>query len=370
MTNLDRDVRATMAHRASFAPSADGLMDAVLRRRRRQRRRQVIAGVLSLVLLAGAGAAFVFRPQEDQTLQITDGRTDWPGPAPIGVGWLPSGFGEEKVLYLRPGVWGIGARRGEPVAAWLSVQVMSREPEIRKGTGEVRTVDVNGTDATLYWSPEGEAASAGPELGNPFGPFGELTYQRKPGQWVKVAATVDTNGPLGVTGDDLVKVAENLTDEQQPVVDVIRMTLPPGTEVGRAVSGPAMLMLVPAGAPSEPVSLAEWPGTYNTESAPAGVRLTVDITRADDPNLTELRNTAETRPGKRSYEELIGPVAVPPEGLTYRSGSTLWYLHQLSGHAGWLIALRVDASDPLASTERLRAIAETVRPGPDARLGP
>ncbi|EXG81785.1 hypothetical protein [Cryptosporangium arvum] len=374
MTDLDRALRATMAHRAADAPRADGLMTAVLDRGRRQRRRRLIAGVLSLALIVGGGVvgtAVVWHPDEDRTLQITDGRAPWPDPAPIRPGWLPDGFDEPRVLYLRPGTWGFDSYRTSP-RAWLSVDVMSREPELRRGPGERRAVEVDGADATLYWVPTHALGDPkyGTEPPESMGPFGELTYQRRAGQWVRIAASNDEGGSMGLTEADLVEIAENLTDEKQPVADVVRMTLPPGTEVGRVEAGGsrATLVLVDAGAPDEPVSLAEWPGTLNTgEAGPTGARMTVLLTRSDDPELTRF-NTSNATSARQRYEDLTAPVKLPPGGALFRDGSSVWYLHPLPGHDRMTIAIRAGSTDPLATADTLRSIAESVRPGPDAKF--
>ncbi|GAA0224961.1 hypothetical protein [Cryptosporangium japonicum] len=368
MTDLDRELRATMAHRASFAPGADGLMTAVLERGRRQRRRRVIAAVLALVLAGGAGAAFVVHPEENRTLQVTDGSAPWPAPAPIRPGRLPDGFDEPRVQYLRPGTWAFDAYRTSP-RAWLSVDVMTREPELRRGPGERRTVEVDGADATLYWVPPHAFGDReyGTEPPESTGPFAELTYRREPGQWVRIAASNDEGGPMGLTEADLIGIAENLTDEKQPVADIVRMTLPPGTEVGHVQDGGsrATLVLVDAGAPDEPVSPADRPGTLH--AGPTGARLTVLLTRSNDPELTRFNTTTATSARQR-YEDLTAPVELPPGGKLFRDGPSVWYLHPLPGHDRMTIAIQVAATDPLATADTLRPIAQSVRSGPDARF--
>ena len=376
MTDLDRELRATMARRAERAPSANGLMGAVLERGRRQRRRRLMGGLLALVLVAGAGgvgAALLLHPEENRTLQITDGaRKAWPGPAPISPGWLPDGFEKKPIRYLGPQAWGLSYRRAN-VPAWLLIEVMTPEPEVRAGSGKVSTVDVDGRDARLYWVPDHEPGDPtwGTEFPESLGPFAELTYEREPGQWIKVLAQNSEGGPLGLTEQDVVKIAENLNDEQQPVPDAVRMELPPGLEVGKATSGSYRedVVLVDAGTPPAPAGLDELPDTFG--DGPSDARLLVSLTRSDSPDVKMLSPGATRELGSKEPLDFLEASEVPPEGKAFRQGPSLYFIHRVAGNDEAMVVLTVKTDDPLASSvEGLRAIAGSVRPGPDSLYAP
>ncbi|GAA0224945.1 hypothetical protein [Cryptosporangium japonicum] len=362
MNDIDTALRTLYTGRADRAPSGQDLLTAVHGRVHRDRRRRLlatIAGVVALALAGGLGAAAVLRPKEARTLQVTDGKVVGPQPAPVRVGRLPAGYGRPVVQYLAPGVWAIESTRTGSSAV-LAVQVMRLEPAVRPGPGARRTVRVAGAAGTLYWLPPTGGSSA-PEPGNyePVGPYAELTYQRRPGQWLRIMSVAPTGSRADVERD-LLDVAAGITDEVSPVADVIRMTLPDGTAWGRvlAYGDRARVKLVDASAPAGAVSLNDRPDSRGSDQRS---RVTVDLV---DKDSEEVR----TMPLFVGQGRTLASSEIKPEGMVFDLGTSRQFLHLVAGSDRAAVILRVDTGDPLADVGRLRTLAESVRLGVDAPI--
>ncbi|MFG1927065.1 hypothetical protein [Cryptosporangium sp. NPDC048952] len=357
MTDLDTALRDLYTGRADRAPSGSDLLDAVHDRARRDRRKRMLAGiaaVVAVVLLGGLGTAIAFRPREDRTLQITDGKSMAPPPAPISVGSLPEGFVEPDVQYLGQAVWDIESHRASSA---LSVQVMSYQPAVRPGSGRRETIRVGDAEGTLYWLPP--SAAADPASPDPTGPFAELTYQRKPGQWIRIVA-VDTVRTMSQAAVMLVLIASGITDEKSPVVDTIRMTLPAGTTWGRVLgNGPhSRVTLDDAGTRPAAVGLNDLPNSHRTEQRS---RLIVEVLDKDSEDVALLPRFAGQDRRLKSSE-------IPPEGIVIAIGSQLMFVHLVAGSDRAAVIIKVDASEPLADGGTMRTLAESVRLGVDAKI--
>lgn len=376
MNDLDTALRSLYTGRADRAPSGHDLLDAVHDRARRDRRRRMIAAVLSVVLLAGAGGlgtALLLRPEENRTLRFADGTAvTRPGPAPIRVGWMPDGYGEQEVQYLGPDAWAIEVFREDPAAA-LAVQVMSHRPDDRTDGLLTR---VGGS--TYYWFQPGSGDTTDPSKSS--GPFAELTYQRRPGQWIRIVgmSTADTWKRARA---DLDRVAASITDGTTPVVDTIRLALPAGTAWGRLLAADhhsptgtvglpeasTEALLVGAGTPSAAVGPYDLPYLHGAEPT---TRLGVQIVDRGGAAVRNLPSEAARKPDGTVPPGTLPLTEIPPEGLLVTIRTTVAFVHPVEGDDRAAVIVRLRADDPLADLGTLRALAESVRLGPDARLGP
>ncbi|MFI5956256.1 hypothetical protein [Cryptosporangium sp. NPDC051539] len=339
--DLDSDLRTTMARRADAAPSPDGLLGIVLERGRRAHRRRVLSGVAAAVvvlLFGGIGITAIVRPDETRTLRISDGTRETAPPAPISVGWFPAGLGKPRVLYQGPETWSVDAGRldaVQTVSVWVTPVAPTR-------LSPVTTIDVGGTPATIYWAP----TKTYPDR------FAELTYQRKPGQWIEVVADRAARPRVPVSQNDLVRVAESITDQPQPVEDVVRMATPAGAKIGWVIADDA----------------GSYVGYVDAGPPPVGgprERLSVGVLSKDSITLSTLPSEAD--PGSDGSEPLK-PLDIPAGGR-YFATPTPRFAYRVPGHPEAVLLLSVStSSDPLASEGALRALAETARLGPDAVL--
>lgn len=381
MTEMEIQLRGAMDDLAADAPSPDGLLDAVHRRGRTVHRRRVVVGLAAAVAVALVGGLAVTtltgRDEAIERLQVATpgpspsegagsasprpaGRAEKAPPAPVDVGWLPSGFPEPTVRMLGPGAWGLDTRREEGLAA-LQVQVMAAKPAVRTSPGTLSDVDLEGIPGQLYWVPTHPAGA--PEWGHSppeaEGPYAELTFARKPGQWVRIivqnsAGDVD----LGITKEDLAKIATSLVDRDRAVPDAIRVgAVPDGLAWGALTNDEHGVSagFLDAGADRKAVSQEEQPNGHNGSVDTA---LTVSVIPVDSLDLSVYL------PGQERLEP--GEEPDIPEGTTVsrREGVT-YAVTRLASNPKLVVV--VQAKDGLGVPEAdLRAMAETTELGPDA----
>jgi hypothetical protein len=264
MSDVDSALRSLLAERAADVPQVDGLLAAVHARSRRARRRRLAATGLfaAVVVLLGVTLTQVVGKEDNRLVTVSPPAPlvrNGPPPSPVDFGWLPRGFGAPEAYLLGHYAWAVEAQREKPYVR-IAVQVMSTEPKTRNGAGKLTTVDLNGIRGSLYTVPKHDAGA--PPYGNTppeaEGPYAELIFQRKPGQWVRIIAqNASGDVDMGITGKDMRKIALELQDRRRPLRDLVRFaTLPPGLDYGTVTSSGsvgAAVEFVDAGAPAQPV---------------------------------------------------------------------------------------------------------------------
>ncbi|TQS46868.1 hypothetical protein [Cryptosporangium phraense] len=259
MTEWDDDgLKTLLAECAEDVTEAPGLVSGVHARRRRARRRMVAAAVVALIVLAG-GILLWPRADDADRLQALDRPSGAVPGAPVTVGWLPAGFAEPHAHLAGPGAWSIETDRATPIGQ-LAIQVLSDEPVPRTKPGTLTNITLDGTPATLYTVPQhGAGAPPYTALPEAEGPYLELIYQRKPGQWIRIVASNKAGDvPLGISEDDLRRVAAGLVDGVTPIEDLVRFRSLPDGVVLSEMSGSARLaeaaFCLPGQAPAQCVS--------------------------------------------------------------------------------------------------------------------
>lgn len=237
MNDVDAELRALLTERAADIPAAVGLFEAVHRRERRARQRRLALASVVVVLLLLAGATVAWATQRDDRLVPTNppARGLKAPPSPVSVTWVPAGFTTPQVSLVSRETWSIKSIRRDPLAQ-LTVRVAPAALKIRTGLGTRRTITINGVKATYYTVPLDLKGA------KPYGqtpppaqrPMAQLTFQRKPGQWVQLDVHNVTGKPnLGVTEQDVRKIAEGLVDRPMPVPDLLRFkSIPAGVAFG------------------------------------------------------------------------------------------------------------------------------------------
>lgn len=384
MSDLEIQLRGAMDDLADDAPSSDGLLGAVHRRSRTAHRRRVVAGVSAAVALALAGGAslLTLTGQDDaiERLRVaTPGpspdtgsasprpmRTAGPAPgSPVDVGWLPPGFPEPTVRLLGRSAWGLDTRRDEGLAA-LQIQVMAVKPAVRTSPGTLSDVDVDGLPGQLYWVPVHDVGA--PPYGNTppeaEGPYAELTFARKPGQWIRIviqnsAGAVD----LGVTKEDLIRIGDSLVDEDRPVPDAIRITtMPTGLAWSTLTNDDYRTSAGFAGWDVKPAAIdqQEQPNGHNGR---VRTSLTVSIVPADSIDLYSYLPPRTARPPAGEGPEI-------PDGTTISKRDGYTYAVTALARDPKLVVV-VQAKNSLGIPEAdLRAMAGATELGPDAAVKP
>ncbi|GAA3398021.1 hypothetical protein [Cryptosporangium minutisporangium] len=376
MNDLDTALRTFYADRAADARSPQGLLDAVHRRGRELRRRRMLTGVaavLVLVVLGGSSAvALVGRDDAPQRLQVATpaGSSSTAPPCPIDVGWLPEGFPKSTVRMLGADAWALDTRREQGLAA-LQVQVMAARPQERDGPGTLSQVDLNGRSGSLYWVPAHPAGE--PKWGNEppeaEGPYAELIFERKAGQWIRIivqnsAGDVD----LGITQQDLKRIATSLVDRPRLVADAIRLGLLPGDVVWGQVANDehrTMAGFVDADAPAQPVSQQEQPNGHN---ASADTQVDVTVYSADAPEIMFFYRP-RTREEGLEFRRTHKAPPVPVDGWVLRNEGRTSLAVPLRGNPRFVVV--VSAKDGFVMpVDEMRKVAASVELGPAAAVRP
>ncbi|GAA0224930.1 hypothetical protein [Cryptosporangium japonicum] len=365
MTDMEIQLRGAMDDLADDAPSAAGLLDAVHRRGRADRRRRLIVGTVAVLAAGVIGGTSVVTvagrhdTERVQTLQVAmpAGSSRSAPPSPVSTGWLPTGFPEPTVRMLGPNAWALDTRRDEGLAA-LQVQIMSAKPAVRTKPGRLTTIGLAGVEYSLYWVPT-HAPGAPPYGTTPpeaEGPYAELTFERRPGQWVRIivqnsAGDVD----LGITEDDLLRIATGLVDEPRALPDAIELGLLPGNVVWGQLKNEdygVYAGFVDADAPARPVDQNEQPNGHNGS---VKTRVRVSVVPEDSLDISEFM-----RP--RSTPDPDG------DGTVHQRDGSTTALYRLASNPKLLVVVRVKTGF-MAPAEMLK-VARSVRLGPDAAVKP
>lgn len=384
MNDFDIMLRGVLTDLASAAPSPDGLVGAVHDRDHRLRRRRlavVAVGATLAVTLVGAGAVTLgHRSAENsvQTIQVATpaGDRQKPAPSPVDVGWLPAGFGKSQLIMLGPGAWGIDARRGGDTQlakgfAAIEIQVMAGKPIERKAPGTLTKIDVGGASGSLYWVPAhapgiDQYGHTPPEAE---GPYAELIYQRKPGQWIRIIAQNSAGDiDMGLTPADLTKIATSLVDRERPLPDVLRLALLPGNvEWGRVTNEDygVYALFTPAATKPRAVGQEDMPNGHNgSVTGPVSVQVLPEDSlevQAYAPSVSK----AATANSVATVEPSPPPIAA--DGTVYRQDGSTAVLYRLRSNPKLVVIVREKDSFGMSDAD-LRKVAASVRLGRDAAV--
>ena len=385
MNDLDNELRGAMADLAAEAPSSHDLLAAVHRRGRADRRRRLTTVVAAIAVLAVVGGASVVAlvsrdpgdRREQQRLQVATpaGSSETAPPSPVDVGWLPDGFPKPSVRLLGPNAWGLDTRREEGLAA-LQVQIMPAEPDARTEPGTLSPVSVGGAVGSLYWVPT--HAPGVPPYGNrppeAEGPYGELIFQRRPGQWIRIivqnsAGAVD----LGITQADLVRIGTGLVDRERALPDAIRLGLLPGHVVWGQLKNQdygVWADFVDADLPDRPVDRNEQPNGHNGS---VQSQVSVAILPEDALEIAGLGQSGppptEDPDGDGLVEREVEPPSIPAEGKVFEQDGRRIALYRLRSNPKLVVYVVAKPSFGMAD-EDLLTVAASVRIGPDAAVKP
>ncbi|GAA3392329.1 hypothetical protein [Cryptosporangium minutisporangium] len=231
MNDTEKLLRDVMVDWASGVSARSDLADAVLARDRRKRRRKVLVSAFAaVVLLASAGVLWAIAPWRvdneatDRLVPASPPRpADSAPPSPVDFGWLPTGYDNLEAALVASDSWRLTAsNKSAPTEIELTVS-STKIPEIR-GTGETGTVEVNGVTATTYSVPPHPVGAApyGTVPPDADGATESITFERKSGQWIRVYAHLaGGTKSLGLTRDDLLRIADNLVDRERRVPDLL-----------------------------------------------------------------------------------------------------------------------------------------------------
>ncbi|GAA0253207.1 hypothetical protein [Cryptosporangium japonicum] len=353
MNETEQAVRTALTDWAAEVSARPGLAGAVLARntRARRRRRALLSCVAAVVVLAGAGALWVVAPWRtpDRLVPAAPPRpADSAPPSPVDFGWLPDGFDTEQLDLVPPGVWRLTATSGrEPIEVTISDQELTPT----RGTGRTGTVDVNGVTATTYSVPPHEVG-APPYGTNPpdaDGATEEITWQRKPGQWVRVHLHfAGGKKPLAATGEELLRVARGLRDTERRVPALVSIADPTGLHVVAS-------------------QYDEWRGaTINLMRGSGKVWITADSGEKDlTPWMIRLGNadTITGYAGFRDVEPVLETRELPGRTvLRKRSYQALWKTALVRFPENQVAVVLVPKN---TSDADLMTLASGVTPGPD-----
>ncbi|MFG1922698.1 hypothetical protein [Cryptosporangium sp. NPDC048952] len=271
MNETEQTLRDVLADWASGVSARPNLADAVLARgtRRRRRRRVVVSVLAACVVVAGVvwgSTPWFDEPQaQDRLVPAASPRSAGASGSPVDFTWLPDGFGNPRAEKAGPEGWRLYATGPtEPIVVTIS----PTEPEPITGRGKTGTTDVNGITATTYSVPP-HAVGAPPYGTTPPDADGgteSLTFQRKPGQWVRIYIHLAGGTmPLGVTGEDLRHIARTLIDRERKAPDLVTFAHLDGMRVA-AVNyaewrGVTVNLVLTSGPPAEEQWLTDDSGT-------------------------------------------------------------------------------------------------------------
>ncbi|SHN46995.1 hypothetical protein [Cryptosporangium aurantiacum] len=374
MNEIDALMRTMLAERAHDVPEAPGLLDGVHRtvRRHRTRRRAVASLAVALVMLIAASVAWSVERDDDRLVpterpSASPSATASPSPkgltapaSPVSLGRLPDGFSSRPTVTLDSvRSWTLTTTRVSPPAT-VEVQVSTVELTERTNQGSwrqyatTRTIDLAGTPATLSVVPH-RPDWPDAEHQSYWGAYSELTFARRPGQWVRIEAYRgdDSSADPAVTEADLRTIAGGLVDRPTPVEDLLRFpALPAGLTFGSLEhsSDAAGVQLVdpasPAASTNRPYGGMQW----DLPRAPIVVVAGGGDTAAQSVGANTDIHTALTVDGRTVQ--------------SYRSGYPKRQVLSVSLGEGRSIA--VSAADSLGlSTEELARFLFGITPGPD-----
>jgi hypothetical protein len=238
MNNTEKLLRDGLADWASGVSARSDLAGAVLARDRRKRRRRVLVSALAaVVLLAAAGVVWGIAPWRTSTDRLVPASPPRPAdtapPSPVDFGWLPTEFNHVDASLVDLGHWLVTASSTTADTTVELTVSTTAIPQIR-GTGKTGTTKVDGATATTYSVPPHEVGAApyGTTPPDADGATESLTFQRKPGQWIRVFAHLaGGTQKLDVTAHDLRRIAENLVDRERRVPDLVHIANPNGLQM-------------------------------------------------------------------------------------------------------------------------------------------
>ncbi len=256
MIDFETDLRTTLAERAAASAAPEFLPGVRQRSRDRQRRRRVLVTGAVVVAVAGLGAVApltVLGPDDRGRSALDVSRPPAShAPVPIDLERVPEGFSEPTAILYQPGVWVMRSTRDDPPMD-LEVHVTTIRPAARQGLGTRRTLDLDGVPAAYFGVTPAQVGGPKSGPGHPEiidGAYGELIYQRKPGQWIRIVgqdAMLDEGRPL--TEQEFRDIAGAIVDRAHPVPEPMTFAaVPDGLEYGHVDFGRGQISLNRVGA--------------------------------------------------------------------------------------------------------------------------
>lgn len=252
-TDLEAAVRQALAEQATDAPDGVLLLARVRAYHPRHTVRRWIAvlSVAALTAAVGWGAGLVGVQLTDRTTDRPTGQpsgglvavpANWLPAFPLTPGWLPAGLGPARTGYrsnqqVRFLSYVDPSDRARPPEAVRSVTVSTSDTQLFPTQRAVRrSIMIGGRAVTAYSGP------LSVDRGHPLSEGVEVTWERRPGQWVSV--TCDST--LG-TFDNVRRIAESLRDVPVAPTPAFHLAaLPKGLTSLGGYSG-AELLLLPDG---------------------------------------------------------------------------------------------------------------------------
>ncbi len=252
-TDLEDAVRLALAEQARDAPAGALLLAGVHAGHRRQarRRRLAVLSVAAMTAAVASGASLVGVRLTDRTTDRSTSQAagplvpvpaNWLPAFPLTPGWLPAGLGPARTSY--------GSYQQVIGLHYTDPKDQARLPNYVRavyiGTSHTRLFPIQrGVRRSIMIGGKSVTAFSGPiatDKGRPVGQGVEVTWERRPGQWVSI--TCDST--LG-TFENVRRIAESLRDVPvQPTPEFHLAALPKGlTSLGGY--GGAELLLLPDG---------------------------------------------------------------------------------------------------------------------------
>lgn len=216
--DLETAVRCALAEQAREAPDGALLLSRVHAGRRRQtrRRRLAVLSVAAVTAAVGSGATLVGARLNDRTTDRPTSQAagalvpvpaSWLPAFPLTPGWLPAGLGPARTSY--------GSYQQVIGLHYTDPKDQARLPNYVRavyiGTSHTRLFPIQrGVRRLIMIGGKSVTAFSGPiatDKGRPVGQGVEVTWQRRPGQWVSI--TCDST--LG-TFENVRRIAESLRD--------------------------------------------------------------------------------------------------------------------------------------------------------------
>ncbi|MFG1927022.1 hypothetical protein [Cryptosporangium sp. NPDC048952] len=241
MNEVDQAVRWMLTEKADTVAEPTTLLAGVHTKiRRRRTRRRALVSALAVVAILAAGTVAWSADRGDR-LVPAERPTEGPGsvpPSPVSVGRMPDGFPVPLLALDTPDSWVYTADTRTAPNPWIMIRVSRKRLVPSEGLGTYSSVRVDDRRADLYVvPPRPQRMLSGNFKG---GPYLELTYQRASGSWIQISTSHSADTvPLTITADDVVALARGITDQQDPLTDMLRFaTSPPGLTMGGAYTTP------------------------------------------------------------------------------------------------------------------------------------